>query len=467
VSALLAIGASVLAPLGYWATLAAVNGRRRSGEPPLVRGALPFLGVAVPFGKDSTSFVQRCRAEVGDVFTLFIAGQRMTFVLDPLSAPAVLKAKQLAFHPISGGVLTDVFKVRSLHENVDLEAMEALGRSRLRGDALTSLTQTMATQLRRQMPTAISDRWEERPLYRLVWDIMFAAGTEALLGQGVVSEQLAADFEVFDRYFPLMFAGLPRPLIKDGDAALDRLSQTPLPGKNPADWIRDRQPLLQRLPPHEQGLARVPILWAINANTIPAAFWSVYYLLRDPQGLAAVMDELDALSEHERSELSVRTLDGLHMLDSAIREALRLSSGSLTVREVLEPFALETLAGTHSLRRGDRVCLAPFITHRDPDIFEQPLEYRADRFYSTSGRKQFYKNGQRVPLPLMPFGAGVSMCPGRFFAMNEIKLFVAMALSQWELQADSGPIPDFEFSRAGIGIYPPAHDVQVRIRRKV
>ena len=36
----------------------------------------------------------------------------------------------------------------------------------------------------------ISDRWEERPLYRLVWDIMFAAGTEALLGQGVVSEQL-------------------------------------------------------------------------------------------------------------------------------------------------------------------------------------------------------------------------------------------------------------------------------------
>lgn len=457
----------MLAPLGYWATLAAMNGRRRAGEPPLVRGSLPFLGVALPFGRDSTSYVQRCQAEHGDVFTLFIAGQRMTFMLDPLSAPAVLKAKQLAFYPVSHGVLTDVFKVPSIRERVDLEAVEALGRARLRGDSLTRVTAAMADCLRHRVPEAATDDWQTAPLYRRVWDVMFEAGTEALFGSGVFSDGLAADFELFDRYFPLMFAGLPRALVRDGEAALERLGQTKLPGKNPADWIRERQPHLQSLPEGERGRARIPILWAIHANTIPATFWSLYYLLRDPEGLAAVRAELDTLSPQARDTLDVDTLGELRMLDSAIREALRLSSGSLTVREVLEPFTLETHAGAHRLRRGDRVCLAPFITHRDPDIFESPLEYRFDRFYSTSGRKQFYKHGQRVPLPLMPFGAGVSMCPGRFFAMNEIKLFVAMVLSQWDIEPDDGPIPDFEFSRAGLGIYPPAHDVHVRIRRKV
>ena len=127
--------------------------------------------------------------------------------------------------------------------------------------------------------------------------------------------------------------------------------------------------------------------------------------------------------------LPVETLGELRMLDSAIREALRLSSGSLTVREVLESFTLETRGGSYDIRKGDRVCLAPFITHRDPEIFEDPLAYRHDRFYIASGVKQFFKGGARVPLPLMPFGAGVSMCPGRFFAINEIKLFVALALS--------------------------------------
>ena len=457
----------MLAPLGYWATLAAVNGRRRAGEPPLVRGSLPYVGVAVRFGRDATAYVQRCQEAHGDVFTLFIAGQRMTFLLDPLAVPAVLRSKQLVFHPISDRFLTDAFKLDGLRTKMDLEAVEALGRSRLRGRSLDALTHSMGARLGELVPAAASAQWEHGFLYRKIWDLMFEAGTDALFGSGKVTEQLRKDFAVFDLQFPLMAAGLPRAIVKEGEDALHRLARTDVLGDNASHWIRDRQPFLSELTDEDRGLARVPVLWAIHANTIPATFWSLYYLLRHLEGLRAVRREFDGLPAEAQRELDADTLDELRVLDSAISEALRLSSGSLTIREALEPVTLETPSGAHSLRKGDRVCIAPFITHRDPEIFENPHQYQYDRFYAPSGRKQFYKRGQRVPLPLMPFGAGISMCPGRFFAMNEIKLFIAHVLRHWDIEAHDVSIPDFELSRAGLGIYPPAHDVPVRIRRKV
>ncbi len=460
----IALGASLLAPLGYLAAFSAVNGRRREGEPPLVRGFVPFVGVAASFGRNATTFVQRCQAEHGDVFTLFLAGNRMTFVLDPLSTAAVLKAKQLDFHPVSDDVLAKAFKLHDARNRIDLEAVEAIGRTRLRGERLASLSGRMGARLEERIPDMFDASWSSLHLYEVVWDVMFRAGTEALFGDGTATETLRADFEAFDQQFPLMVAGVPKPLARDGHEALERLTQAKLPGPNPSDWIRDRQPHIDVLPESERGRLRLPALWAIHANTIPATFWSLYWLLRSNEGLAAIQEELAAVCPSGVPEIAV--LDKLVKLDSAILEALRLSSGSLTVRQVLEDFVLETESGRHAIRKGDRVCLAPFITHRDPGVFDDPLTYQYDRFYSAEGRKQFYKDGKRVPLPLMPFGAGSSMCPGRFFALNEIKLFLAIALSHWDIELADDPEPPYEFGRAGLGIYPPAHDVGARIRAR-
>jgi hypothetical protein len=295
---------------------------------------------------------------------------------------------------------------------------------------------------------------------------MFRAGTDALFGEGLVTPASAKAFESFDRSFPLMVAGLPRFLYKAGDAGLDTLANGPKVGADPSPWIIHREPLFTHVTPIEHGRIQASILWAINANTIPATFWSLVYLLRDPVGLAAVRAEL-AQVVGEAAEIDIAALGRLRLLDSAVREALRLSSGSMTVREVLEPFTLETRRGRFDLRAGDRVCLAPFIVHRDPEIFAEPERYQHDRFYVESGVKQFTKAGERVPLAWMPFGAGHSMCPGRFFAANEIKLFVAMTLLAYEFELDtSAPLPEFDYSRAGLGIYPPVVEVEVRIRRR-
>lgn len=66
----------------------------------------------------------------------------------------------------------------------------------------------------------------------------------------------------------------------------------------------------------------------------------------------------------------------------------------------------------------------------------------------------------------MPFGSGVTKCPGRFFAVHEIKLFLTLLLSFLEMELlDSGmKVPPLDQSRAGLGILQPTYDVDFRYR---
>ena len=132
-----------------------------------------------------------------------------------------------------------------------------------------------------------------------------------------------------------------------------------------------------------------------------------------------------------RTECGRDQLRRMLRLDSAVSEALRLASSSLTIRLVRRPIVLQLdSGGAWSLRQGDRVCLAPCVTHRDPELFPEPDRYRADRFLGA----QFHKRGKKVGYALMPYGGGVSMCPGRFLAHEDIKHLVARVLHRLEQQ---------------------------------
>lgn len=452
-------------PVAYLATVRVFNGSRRRGEPPLLRGWLPFLGVALAFGRDAMAYLARARVQYGDIFTLFVGGRRMTFVLDPMSVPAVLKAKPLSFEPIGDEVMDGAFGLPHIRRIEGHDALYELGRVYLKGQHLGPVTSRMEVRLRRLLPTLVGER-RELELYRFIWDLMFAAGTDALFGDALADAALSEAFAEFDQEFPLMVAGMPDFMVKRGAAARERLVgrlgvDTEGGAAELSEWMKLRREIMRDsdVDVDARGRMQTAVLWAAHANTIPASFWALVHLLADPEAEAAVRAELAGCDGFDSE-----SLDSLPMLDSAIREALRLSSGSLTVRRVSEDFVLETASGSWALREGDRVCVAPYLGHRDPEIFEAPERYRHDRFYVDGGVKQFFKGGERVPIPLMPFGAGVSMCPGRFFAINEVKLLVALMLSHFELElAEPGPLPGFDLSRAGLGIYPPARDVVVRI----
>ena len=94
--------------------------------------------------------------------------------------------------------------------------------------------------------------------------------------------------------------------------------------------------------------------------------------------------------------------------------------------------------------------------------------FRYDRFIEAGSEKtDFFKEGQRLKYYRMPFGSGSTMCPGRYFALNEIKQFVALTLLYFDVQLLEGQSKaTLDYSRAGLGILLPTKDVQFRYRQR-
>lgn len=453
---------SLRARLGEFSR-ALTGGPVRPGEPPLVRAPLPFLGHALAVGSDLRGLLRDCQRAHGDVFTLLVAGRRMTFIVDPFSYPHVLKAQDdLSFHELADEFSHRAFGIlRFGRSGLDIEATNDLYSRYLKGPMLGSLTTRAGERTRVALAREAGPSWREVGLYELVSRCVFMAGLEALFGDGAADGDLISEFRRYDHRFPLLVAGTPLWMWPTARAGYARILAVVGDLRSDAsEFIRAREALFGRSTTHDDKIRlQAGIVWAGAANTIPAAFWSLAYLLRDPAARAEISAELRDHGPDDPKRLP--------KLQSAVNEALRLSSASLTIREARRDCHLTLESGaTITFHAGDRVALSPFAVHYDPEIFPDPDLYRFDRFLAEGGPKQFYKQGKRVPIPLMPYGGGVSMCPGRFLANSEVMQFVALALTELDIELSSAALPPFDNSRAGLGVLPPRGDVRCRLRRR-
>ena len=94
---------------------------------------------------------------------------------------------------------------------------------------------------------------------------------------------------------------------------------------------------------------------------------------------------------------------------------------------------------------------------------------------SPRASRRYTLRGKKLRKHLLPFGGGVSECPGNRFARNEIRVFMVhlllsfdMRLVDVDLAQPTGRLaddfPQFCEGRAGLGIYPPKRAVDFEIR---
>lgn len=99
-----------------------------------------------------------------------------------------------------------------------------------------------------------------------------------------------------------------------------------------------------------------------------------------------------------------------------------------------------------------------------------PQEYKFDRFLDEKGQEKttFTRQGRKLRYFYMPFGSGVTKCPGRFFAVYEIKQFLTLLLSYFDMELldPAIQVPPLDQSRAGLGILQPTYDVDFRYKLK-
>jgi cytochrome P450 len=151
----------------------------------------------------------------------------------------------------------------------------------------------------------------------------------------------------------------------------------------------------------------------------------LYYILKTPQVLARLNEELSAASQAGSLSFPVtwRQSQSLSYLDAVIKEALRLHPAvGLPLERLVPPSGLQLPNGPF-LPAGTIVGASPWIIHRDKNTFGSDAnEFNPDRWLKKKGETEAeFKNRERAMVrATFTFGAGSRTCIGKNVSLLEI-----------------------------------------------
>ncbi|KAK8503181.1 hypothetical protein V6N12_067568 [Hibiscus sabdariffa] len=182
------------------------------------------------------------------------------------------------------------------------------------------------------------------------------------------------------------------------------------------------------------------LIAAGTESTAVTVEWAISELIKHPQLITQATEELDRVIGRERW-VEERDIPQLPYLDAIVKETMRKHP----VAPLLPPhMAMEdcNVAG-YDIRKGTIVFVSTWSIGRDPSLWEQPEEFRPERFL---GRKIDVK-GQSFEL--LPFGAGRRMCPAFNLGLKMIQLSIANLLQafNWKLP-DNTKVEDLSMEEA-------------------
>jgi cytochrome P450 len=172
-------------------------------------------------------------------------------------------------------------------------------------------------------------------------------------------------------------------------------------------------------------------------DTVGAALsWSWHLLGQHPEAQEALADEA-------RARLGGRppTADDLPHLPLAravFEESMRLYPPAPGV--VRQAIADDAIDGRHVPAKAIVLPYA-YVTHRDPDYWEEPEAFKPERFLAGAG-------AGRPKFAYFPFGGGPRVCIGNTFALTEGPLVLATLAQRFRLVSEPGHVvlPDTAFT---------------------
>ncbi|KAM7507805.1 hypothetical protein LguiA_018258 [Lonicera macranthoides] len=165
--------------------------------------------------------------------------------------------------------------------------------------------------------------------------------------------------------------------------------------------------------------------------------WAMSLLLNHPQTLQKLKIEIDNNIGHHRL-LEEDDLCKLPHLQNIITETLRL----YTPIPLLVPHhaSEDCIVGGYDVPKGTMLLVNAWAIHRDPKVWEDPTEFKPDRFEEECG-----------PFDIVPFGTGRRGCPGVGLANRMVGLVLGTLIQGFEWETIGGETVDMS-SSAGISL---------------
>ncbi|KAJ8762372.1 hypothetical protein K2173_007530 [Erythroxylum novogranatense] len=170
-----------------------------------------------------------------------------------------------------------------------------------------------------------------------------------------------------------------------------------------------------------------------------ALVWAFSELLNNPRVLKKAQEELDLYVGRER-RVTDSDISNLVYMQAIVKETLRLHPPAplSSPREFIE----DCTVGGYHISRGSWLMVNVWKIHRDPRVWEDPLEFKPERFLTT--HKDVDVRGHNYEL--MPFGSGRRVCPGISFGLQMLHLVLATYLQAFEYSTPGSALVDMSES---------------------
>lgn len=248
--------------------------------------------------------------------------------------------------------------------------------------------------------------------------------------------------------------------------------------------IRDRRVAHEKHQIPQADIERfdMALSFGLLANSVPVAFWVIYYMYSDASLLAEVREGIDSVvgtssidsrnsSEHEKLVIKVNikeVMEKYPLLRSFVSEVLRLQTTNVSPRVVQED---TIVGGRYLLKKGNIVMMPSAAAHRDLNSWgSSATEFDPWRFVPQQQKGAEHDHGspgqQKVPVAShRSWGRGGIVCPGRHFAVNELIVMLVMMVVKYDVVPLSG---QWNFPKAkGLvvaGILAPLEQIQASIQ---
>ena len=424
-------------------------------QPPKVPGSIPVVGHMIAFGKNPFEFMMRLRERFGEIGEFRMFHQKMVLMTGPEANEAFFRApdEQLdqsaaykVMTPIFGkGV---VFDAPQHKKDQQLKMLMPVLRDKP--------MRTYSHVIVKEVEDLIKEWGDsgEINLLDFMKQLTIFTSSHCLLGKEFRYElneefaQIYHDLEKGVNPLAFVFPYLPLPVFRRRDKARVRIeemvSEIIEKREKKKEKSEDAFQLLidatyddgSKLSPHEITGMLVGTIFAGHHTTAGSAAWILIELLRHPDHLKLVLEELDQLFGTE-GDVTFQSLRKIPRLESVIKEVLRLHPPLIfLIRKVMRDLHFKD----YTIKAGKFVCTSPRVSHRIPEIFPDPEKFDPDR-YSPE------RNEDEIPFSWIAFGGGRHKCTGNAFAMFQLKAIFSILLRRYEFELIDPPesyVDDFE-----------------------
>ena len=406
-----------------------------------------LVGVLPEFRKDPAGFLEKMARQHGDLVYLPLGRQHIYYVGHPDAIRDILVTHQNKFKKsrmlerarvlLGDGLLTSEGQH---HRRQRRLVQPAFHRDRLAGYGAVMVDRA----------AILRDQWQPGQPFDVLQEMMrltLAIVAKTLFSTDVDSEadeigsaltQVFDLFEVILMPFSEILEKLPLPAVRRFKRARKRLDETiyrliaerRASGEDAGDLLS-----MLLLAQDEEGSGgmtdeqvrdeALTLFLAGHETTADALTWAWYLLSQNPEAEAAFHDELDRVLAGRLPTFD--DLPQLRFTESLFSETLRLYPPAWGIgRRALEDYPV----GDFLIPARSVILMSPFVVHRDPRWFADPLTFRPERWLAD--------DSARPKFAYFPFGGGARVCIGERFAWMEGTLLLAAIGQRWRLRLEPG-----------------------------